>query len=134
VPASIEQTRRSVEQRVSYAVAQRIRIEILCLLNEATHSASELARRTGQPLTTVSHHIHELLKSGCIELAETIKRRNADQHFYRAVKMPMITDEEAAMLPAEVKQEYAAVILQGAIAEGLDALWGENSTMIRSCA
>lgn len=125
MPASTEQT-RSVEQRVSYAIGHRVRIEILCLLNEATYSASELAKRTRQPLTTISHHIQELLKSGCIELARTEKVRNADQHFYRAVKMPLVTDEEAEALPPEVKQEYAAVILQGAMAEGLDALWAEK--------
>jgi DNA-binding transcriptional ArsR family regulator len=111
---------------VSYGLGHRIRIEVLCLLNEATYSVSELAKRTHQPLTTISHHIKELLKSGCIELARVEKVRNADQHFYRALKMPIVSDEEAKGLPPEVKQEYAAVILQGAMAEGLDALWSEK--------
>lgn len=117
---------RSVEERVSYGLGHRLRIEILCLLNEATYSASDLAKRTGQPLTTISHHITELAKDGCIELARTEKVRNADQHFYRAVTIPEITDEEALKLPPEVKQDYAAVILQAAMAEGLDALWAEK--------
>jgi DNA-binding transcriptional ArsR family regulator len=111
---------------VSYGLGHRLRIEILCLLNEATYSASDLAKRTGQPLTTISHHITELARDGCIELARTEKVRNADQHFYRAVTIPEITDEEAQKLPPEVKQEYAAVILQAAMAEGLDALWAEK--------
>jgi DNA-binding transcriptional ArsR family regulator len=120
---------RGIEESVSYGVGHRIRIEVLCLLNEATYSASELARRTNCPLTTITHHIKELLNAGCIELARTEKVRNADQHFYRAITMPMISDEEARVLPAEVKQEYAAAILQGAMAEGLDALWaGKLST------
>lgn len=117
---------RSVEERVSYGLGHRLRIEILCLLNEATYSAADLAKRTSQPLTTISHHITELAKDGCIELARTEKVRNADQHFYRAVTLPEITDEEAEKLPPEVKQEYAAVILQAAMAEGLDALWAEK--------
>jgi len=117
---------RGVEERVSYGLGHRLRIEILCLLNEGTFSASELAKRTQQPITTISHHIQEMAKSGCIELARTEKVRNADQHFYRAVEMPVISDEEAEALPPEVKQEYAAVILQGAMAEGLDALWAEK--------
>jgi DNA-binding transcriptional ArsR family regulator len=124
--AATKERVRGVEQRVSYGVGHRIRIEILCLLNEATYSASELAKRIHQPLTTVSHHIQELLKSGCIELARTEKVRNADQHFYRAVELPFVSDEEAEALPPEAKQEYAAVILQGAMAEGLDALWAEK--------
>jgi DNA-binding transcriptional ArsR family regulator len=117
---------RGVEERVSYGLGHRLRIEILCLLNEATYSPSELAKRVGQPLSTISHHIAELANDGCIELARTEKGRNADQHFYRAVTLPEISDEEALRLPPEVKQEYAAVILQAAMAEGLDALWAEK--------
>lgn len=117
---------RGVEERVSYGLGHRIRIEVLCLLNEATYSVTELAKMTRQPITTISHHVKELAKSGCIELARTEKVRNADQHFYRAVEMPIITDEEAASLSPEIKQEYAAVILQAALAESLDALWAEK--------
>ena len=115
--------KRSVEEAVSYAVGHRIRIEVLGILNEGPRSPSELAKLTRQPLTTISHHIKELVDSGCIELARVEKVRNADQHFYRAVQLPFITDDEAELLPPEVKQEYAAVILQAIMAEGLGALW-----------
>lgn len=100
--------KRSVEEAVSYSVGHRIRIEILCLLNEGTYSASDLAHKTRQPLTTISHHIRGLVNSGAIELTRIEKVRNTDQHFYRAVEMPFVSDEEAEMLPVEVKQEYAA--------------------------
>lgn len=115
--------KRSVEEAVSYAIGHRIRIEILALLNEATHSPTELAKLTGQPVTTVGHHIKELVNSGCIELARIEKVRNADQHFYRAVELPFVSDEEAESLPVEARQQYAAVILQALMAEGLAALW-----------
>ena len=115
--------KRSVEEAVSYAVGHRIRIEVLGILNEGPRSPSELAKLTRQPLTTISHHIKELVDSGCIELARVEKVRNADQHFYRAVQLPFISDDEAELLPPEVKQEYAAVILQAIMAEGLGALW-----------
>jgi DNA-binding transcriptional ArsR family regulator len=119
---------RSVEEAVSYAIGHRIRIEILALLNEGTHSPSELAKLIRQPLTTVSHHIKELLNAGCIELARIEKVRNADQHFYRAVALPFVSDEEAELLPEEVRQQYAAVILQALMAEGLAALWAGKMT------
>jgi DNA-binding transcriptional ArsR family regulator len=115
--------KRSVEEAVSYGVGHRIRIEILCILNEGTYSASELSKLTRLPLTTISHHIKELLSSGCIDLARVEKVRNTDQHFYRANELPFVTDEEAELLPPQVKQEYAAVILQAIMAEGLGALW-----------
>lgn len=115
--------KRSVEEAPSYGVGHRIRIEILGILNEGTRSASDLAKLIHQPLTTIGHHLKELVDSGCIELARTEKVRNTDQHFYRAVKLPFVSDEEAEDLPPEVKQEYAAVILQAIMAEGLGALW-----------
>jgi DNA-binding transcriptional ArsR family regulator len=108
---------------VSYAVGHRIRIEVLGILNEGPRSPSELAKLIHQPLTTISHHIKELVDSGCIELARVEKVRNADQHYYRANQLPFISDDEADLLPPEVKQEYAAVILQAIMAEGLGALW-----------
>jgi DNA-binding transcriptional ArsR family regulator len=120
--------KRSVEEAVSYAIGHRIRIEILALLNEGTHSPSELAKLTSQPITTVGHHIKELVNSGCIELARIEKVRNADQHFYRAVELPFVSDEEAESLPIEARQQYAAVILQALMAEGLAALWAGKMT------
>lgn len=115
--------RRSIEEAVSYGVGHRIRIEVLALLNEGTRSPSELAKLTHQPITTIGHHIKELVNSGCIELARIEKVRNVDQHFYRAVELPFVSDEEAEALPFEARQEYAAVILQALMAEGLAALW-----------
>jgi len=120
--------KRSVEEAVSYAIGHRIRIEILALLNEGTRSPTELAKLTGQPITTVGHHIKELVNSGCIELARIEKVRNADQHFYRAVELPFVSDEEAESLPVEARQQYAAVILQALMAEGLAALWAGKMT------
>jgi DNA-binding transcriptional ArsR family regulator len=120
--------KRSVEEAVSYAIGHRIRIEILALLNEGTRSPTELAKLTGQPITTVGHHIKELVNSGCIELARIEKVRNADQHFYRAVELPFVSDEEAELLPVAARQQYAAVILQALMAEGLAALWAGKMT------
>ena len=120
-PTTTEQ-QRSVEEAVSYSVGHRIRMEILACSTKAL-SAPPNCRLTRQPLTTISHHIKELVNSRSIELARIEKVRNTDQHFYRAIELPLVSDEEAEALPAEVKQEYAALILQAITAEGLGALW-----------
>ncbi|MGH2975831.1 MAG: hypothetical protein ACRDLL_13330, partial [Solirubrobacterales bacterium] len=44
------------------------------------------------------------------------------EHFYRAVERPFISDEEARELPPETKREFAALILQAIMAEGLSSL------------
>lgn len=117
---------RSVEDAVSYALGHRIRIEIRCLLNEATYTAAELAARMPWSLPTVSYHLKELLRSGSIEVARIEKVRNVEQHFYRAVELPVVDDEEAATLPAEVKQEYAAVIWKPSLPSALEPCGREN--------
>jgi DNA-binding transcriptional ArsR family regulator len=113
---------RSLEEAVSYALNHRIRIEILCLLNEAAYTASDLAARTPWALPTISYHLKAMLRAGSIEVAKVGKVRNVEQNLYRAVELPIVDDDEAAELPPEVKQEYAAVILQAVMAECLDAL------------
>jgi hypothetical protein len=126
--------KRSLEEAPSYGVGRRIRIEILGVLNEGTHSASELSKLIHEPLTTIGHHITEMVNSGCIELARIEKVRNVDQHFYRAVKLPFVTDEEWNELPPEVKQEYAAVVMQAIMAEGMGSLWAgkmNNDPLLR---
>ncbi|MGH7484661.1 MAG: ArsR family transcriptional regulator [bacterium] len=124
---------RSLEEAVSYALYHRIRIEILCFLNEAIYTASDLAARTSWALPTISYHLKAMLGAGSIEVAKVGKVRNVEQNYYRAVELPVVDDEEAATLPPEVKQEYAAVILQAVMAECLDALRAQklNKPLVR---
>jgi DNA-binding transcriptional ArsR family regulator len=109
--------KRSVEDAVSYAVAHGIRVDILCYLNEATRSPSELTKLMGYPLSTIEHHIKELLASGSIELARVEPVRNTNEHFYRAVELPFFNDEEMWAMPVEARQEIYGLILQSSMAE-----------------
>jgi len=113
--------KRSVEDAVSYAVAHGIRVDILCYLNEACRSPSELAKVMGLRLSTVEHHIKELLASCSIELARVVKVRNTNEHFYRAVEIPFFTDEEMWAKPFEARQEIYGLILQSSTAEAMAA-------------
>jgi DNA-binding transcriptional ArsR family regulator len=114
---------RTIEEAVSYAVGHRIRIEILAALNERSYSSIELARIVKQPLSTVSHHIEELLKSRSIEVARTERVRNIEQNFYRSIEFGYISDEELTTLPREVRQEMYGILLQAAMAEALASFW-----------
>lgn len=113
--------KRSVEDAVSYAVAHGIRVDILCYLNETARSPSELAELMGFPLSTIEHHIKELLASCSIELARVAKVRNTNEHFYRAVEIPFYTDEEMWAMPVEARQEIYGLILQSSMAEAMAA-------------
>jgi DNA-binding transcriptional ArsR family regulator len=119
---------RTIEEAVSYAVGHRIRIEVLAALNEGSRSPNELAKLVGQPLSKVTHHIHELVESRSIELARTAQVRNTVQHFYRAVEVPFFSDEEMASMAQRERQEIYGLILQASMAEALAAFWAGKIT------
>src|SRR5207342_1624877 len=102
--------------------------EVLAALNEGVASATELARIVHQPLSTVTHHIEELLKSVSIEVAKTERVRNISQNFYRAIELPFFTDEQMETMPPAARQEIYGVILQAVMAEALAAFWAGKIT------
>jgi predicted transcriptional regulator len=113
---------RTIEDAVGYAVGHRIRIDALAILNEGKASPNEIAKQIGEGVSKVGHHVKELFDSGCIEFVGTEQRRGATEHYYRAIERPFISDEEARALSPETKREFAALILQAIMAEGLASL------------
>jgi Helix-turn-helix domain len=114
---------RTPEEAAGYAVAHRVRVEVLSALNERSYSSAELARVVHQPLSTVTHHVEELLKSNCIEVAYTKKVRAIQQIFYRAIEMAFFTEEEMASWTFEKRQEFWGLVVQNATAEAMASLW-----------
>lgn len=114
---------KTPEEAIGYALAHRVRIEILSALNERPYSAIQLSRIVRQSLSTVTHHVDELLKADRIEIAETKRVRNIDRTFYRAVTTPFLSDEEVEALPAEARQAIYGLIIQNSTAEALASLW-----------
>lgn len=121
IEAAKKLRKRSIEDAVAYAVAHRVRVEILGYLHEGPRSPSELARLMGYPPSKVEHHIKELLASHSIELARVAPVRNTNEHFYRAVELPYFNDEEMWALPIEARQEIYGLILQSSMAEAQGA-------------
>jgi DNA-binding transcriptional ArsR family regulator len=115
----VTKTKRSISEAVHFANAHSLRTDILCLLNEQQYTAQELSRFVRQPLSTVGHHLEELLNAGSIEVAETRRVRNFNQNVYRAVKMPFFTDEEIEALSFEARQQIYGLIIQAAMAEAM---------------
>lgn len=118
-----KQESRRIEKRVSYTVGHRVRIEVLTTLHEGSFSAIELARIVRQPLSTVTHHVEELLRDGSIEISHTEKVRSIEQNFYRGIRPAYYSDEEMQALPFEKRQELYGVVLEGTMSEALASLW-----------
>jgi DNA-binding transcriptional ArsR family regulator len=116
------QRNKSIEDVVGYAISHRTRVQILMVLNQGTYSASELSDIIGVPLNSVSNHLKELAEGGAIEIAETKKRRNFFQHFYRAIIIPVHSKEDLiAMQPLE-RQVTAGLLVQSLLVEIMAAL------------
>jgi hypothetical protein len=110
---------KSREERIGYSLNHWVRIFVLTLLNEGVYSPEEMAEIIGERRTAIYHHIRELHAADSIELAETRKRRNTDEHFYRAIEMPYYTEEEFMRLSVEERQEIIGLTLQCMFAEAL---------------
>lgn len=117
------QSSKSIEEVVAYALAHRVRVYVLTVLNEGVYTTDEIAAIIGEPSGKVGHHVKELLNGGAIEVAKTEKRRNADLHWYRAVQMPYYSDEDMAAMTPEQRQVTYGLVVQCMFAEGLAALW-----------
>jgi DNA-binding transcriptional ArsR family regulator len=118
---------RGIQDAVSYAVGHRIRVEILTALHERSASAIELSRIVHQPLSTVTHHIKELLDSGSIGVERTEKVRSVEQRFY-VINPIYFTDEEMAGMSQEQLQNLVRYLLQGLMAEAMASFWAGHLT------
>lgn len=114
---------KRIEEVVEYAVSHRTRTQILIILDQGIYTSAELAEITGEPLNRIGNHIRELLDAGSIEIADTKRRRNTQQHYYRVVRTPFFSEREAEAMTWQERQVNAGLIIQGLLAEVMAALW-----------
>jgi DNA-binding MarR family transcriptional regulator len=91
-----------------------IQIEALTILSDHVASPKEVAvelKLTAAKAGYVSGHIKELEKRGLVELIWTEPRGGAIQHFYRAIKPLVVTDEDAKRLSFEERLILSAWII-----------------------
>lgn len=121
-PRRPSETKKRIEDVVAYALRHKTRVHILIVLNEGTFSTGQIAEIIGEPLNHVSNHVRELLEAGSIEIAKTEVRRNANQHFYRAIAVSHFSDEEVAAMTPEERQVTVGLHIQSMLAEVLAGL------------
>lgn len=74
----------SLDPRLAKALSNDVRARALELLAEGSRSPKLIAAELELDLRTVAYHVRVLKKLGCIELVETLPRRGAVEHIYRA--------------------------------------------------
>jgi len=120
VPAA--ERKKEIADAITYAFGHWIRLEALAILAEGKVSVGEIARIIGISVNRLSGHIRGLYEHGCIEYLGTGTSRNANEHFYRAVMLPHISDEEFRAMPPVERRESLGIVTQAITAETLAAL------------
>lgn len=85
-PQSLDELLTQVEeakQNLVKSLAHEIRVEILTVLSEREASPNELAKELREGLSQVSYHFGVLKDYEIIEVARTVPRRGAVEHYYR---------------------------------------------------
>lgn len=99
-------------QQFVQAMAHPLRIRILRMLTQSVASPKEIAEATGEAPGNVAYHARVLLDLDCIELVNTVSRRGARQHFYRAKPGAFTSSRKWNALPNVVRGEIAATVLR----------------------
>ena len=103
-------------------VAHPLRSQCLTLLADRTASPAEISIELGENLGNVSYHIRKLWKGGAVEIVEEKPVRGAMEHFYRAVELPLFTDEQIADASLEDRATFAKQALSLLAANATSAL------------
>jgi DNA-binding transcriptional ArsR family regulator len=117
---------KRIEDVVGYAISKRTRCQILIVLNQGAYCAKELSEIIDEPINTVSNYLNELAEGGVIEIAETKKHRNFDQHFYRAIETPTYSEEDLIEMHPFERQVTVALVVQSLLAEIMASLWARK--------
>lgn len=84
-----------IDQRLLKALAHPTRQQILEILGRGPSSPIKITRELESvSLNLISHHIKVLKDLGCIELIDTVKKRGATEHIYRASQLLMFDAEQ----------------------------------------
>ena len=120
MPKTKNSKKDGIEQIVAKAFAHPLRVQILAILSEKVASPNMLAQQLDESLNLVAYHVRVLEKYDCIELVDTKQRRGATEHFYRAVRRQLLTDDQWAQLPASLRPGMATAVLKS-IFEDIEA-------------
>lgn len=112
MPKTKKNKKDGVEQIVAKAFAHPLRVQILIILNEKVASPNMLAQQLDESLNLVAYHVRVLEKYDCIELVDTKQRRGATEHFYRATRRQLLSDDQWAQMPASLRPGMATAVLK----------------------
>jgi DNA-binding transcriptional ArsR family regulator len=113
---------KRIDETLISAVAHPLRVRALSFLTERSASPKEIAAELGTEVGNISYHVRELERAGLIELVDEKKRRGAIEHFYRAIRQPMLDDADWEKLGLDERLGISAWIIQVTLADAAEAI------------
>jgi hypothetical protein len=117
-----EQQREVIDQRLVKALAHPLRVQILDILTEQVSSPNMLANELESQLSDVAYHTRALDRCGCLDLVDTVQRRGATEHFYKATPGAFVGDRSWRKVPRSVRGGVSAATLQTFLDKAVAAL------------
>lgn len=111
-----------IDQRLIRALAHPLRIQILEILTDEVASPNLLANELDSQLSDVAYHTRALDRCGCLDLVETVQRRGATEHFYKATPGAFVGDRSWRKVPRSVRGGVSAATLQTFLDKAVAAL------------
>lgn len=75
------------------AMSEPLRIRMVETLVRTELPIADLARRLGQPLSKLYHHVDVLLEAGLIQITRRVQRRGTEERWFRAVAKDYTVDD-----------------------------------------
>ncbi len=98
------------DPRIAKMLGHPLRIKLLGILERRIASPNEIVELMGYEvaLGTISYHMRVLHELGFTELVREVPRRGAVEHYYSAIRRPLITVEKWNSLPSITKRAAIA--------------------------
>ena len=109
------------DQRLVKALRHPIREAALTMLADRKASPKEIAEAIDESVQNVDYHVKELVRMECAELVETVKVRNADQHFYKATIRHFFDPEEWPHVPEHDRHQMRIDLIKRISGEASEA-------------
>jgi hypothetical protein len=113
---------RAISSTLGAITAHPLRTRCLTILFERTASPTELAKELEEDVGNVSYHVKQLVKMEAIELVSERPVRGAVEHFYRALKRPMLGVEDYNNMTIDERLRFARLVIQFSVADAATAI------------
>jgi hypothetical protein len=90
-------------------------------MHEGEYSAGEIADMIDEDVKNVRGHIRDLYDSGCIEFAGHKMVGSSMRPVYRAIVLPVVSDEVYRAMSIDERHDASGAIVQGVLAEALSS-------------